>query len=355
MRKIKQFFKTFISGVKQFFNKLKYYPIEIIYSIITLYFLVAGKSGVVLILLLVVVVANLIHFLYFTYTRRKVGSYLKNNNVHLFGFRRKGKDLTIQNYIAWRFAKTYKKIIKKKKLDSQAEINAYFNKNPLYLSLYDYGYGCKVVNLKEFELKNNDGSLVSYADFINGKPITAKKIKDYEGLDLIIGEAQLGLPNTEHNMLDKKYPWLPVFIALSGHLYNMNIIINSQELQRPWVKLRKQQDIYMRAIKTIPINKTFFKKVVPYLPFFRKYLYTKVRVYEEIQSAENNTLPFKAVGVVNEAGKTVYLTSGQATKEQFEATNGVIKDYYIATPYSCIRYDTRVHHETVFGFPAPKD
>ena len=355
MKKIKQFFKTFISGVKQFFNKLKYYPIEIIYSIATLYFLVVGKAGVVLILLLVVVVFNLIHFLYFSYTRRKVGSYLKNNNVHLFGFRRKGKDLTIQNYIAWRFAKTYRKIIKKNKLDTAEKINDYFTANPLYLSLYNYGYGCKVVSLKEFELKNNDGSLVSYADFINGKPITAKKIKDYEGLDLIIGEAQLGLPNTEHNMLDKKYPWLPVFIALSGHLYNMNIIINSQELQRPWVKLRKQQDIYMRAIKTIPVNKTFFKKIVPYLPFFRKYLYTKVRVYEEIQSAENNILPFKAVGVVNEVGKTVYLTSGQATKEQFDATNGLIRDYYIATPYSCIKYDTRVHHETVFGFPAPKD
>ena len=71
---------------------------------------------------------------------------------------------------------------------------------------------------------------VPYNDFKTPTKIMSfekndKKLKHYEGLDLLLSEAQLSLPNTEHNILDKKYPWLPVFIALAGHLYNMNIII----------------------------------------------------------------------------------------------------------------------------------
>lgn len=338
--------------LKKLLNKLKYYTIDILFFgvLIVLSFM---YSKVLLWVWLVLGIVALIYHLYFAYTKSKVGSYLKNNNVHMFGYRRKGKDLAIQSYIIWRFKKRYDKIIKKHKLKNEVEIKDYFNANPLYLSLYDYGYGCKIVDIKEFELKHENGKYVTYDDFIQGKPITAKKLNHYEGLDLILGEAQLGLPNTEHNTLDKYYPWLPVFIALSGHLYNMNIIINSQEYSRVWIKLRGQQDTYMRAIKTLPVNKTWFSRIYKYLPFFRKNLYTKVRVFEEQQSAENNTLPFKAIGAVNEVGKNVYLTSGQATKEQFEATNGVIVDYWIKTKRKDIAYDTRVFHEKIFGYTAP--
>lgn len=281
----------------------------------------------------------------------QVGKVLKNNNVHIFGFRRTGKDLTTQNYIKWRFASKFKKIVKREKLLPQ-DYKTYFNKYPLYLSLTDYGYGGKVVDIKEFELRNKiSGKYVTYDDFINGYPIQCDKKAEYEGLDLIISEAQLGLPNTEHNTLDKRYPWLPVFIALAGHLYNMNIIINSQEFERPWIKIRNQQDFYVRAIKTFPYRKGFIARISPYLPFFRKYLITKVRIYEQRASAENNILPFNAKTIITESGKDVMLTSGQATKEQFIATNGVIRDYYLFTKIADIRYDTRVYHQTIFGYP----
>lgn len=338
---------------KQFLNKSKYYTIDILFFSV-LIILSFMYPNVLIWVWLVLGVATLIYILYFAYTKSKVGGYLKNNNVHMFGYRRKGKDLIIQSYIIWRFKKRYDKIIKKNKLKNDNDIKEYFNEKPLYLSLYDYGYGCKIVDIKEFELKHDNGSFVTYNDFIQGKSFTAKKLDHYEGLDLILGEAQLGLPNTEHNTLDKYYPWLPVFIALSGHLYNMNIIINSQEYSRVWIKLRGQQDTYMRAIKTLPVNKTWFSRIYKYLPFFRKNLYTKVRIFEEQQAAENNTLPFKAIGAVNEAGKTIYLTSGQATKEQFEATNGVIVDYWIKTKRNDIRYDTRIFHFRLFNKPAPK-
>lgn len=339
--------------LKNRLKKLKYYIIDIaFYALMVILTFMYPK--VMPWVWLVWAVMLIIYFVYFIYTKSRVGSYLKNNNVHMFGYRRKGKDLAIQSYIIWRFKKQYERIIKKHSLKTDSEIKEYFNSDPLYLTLYDYGYGGKIVDIKEFELKHENGSFVTYNDFIQGKPITAKKLKHYEGLDLILGEAQLGLPNTEHNILDKYYPWLPVFIALSGHLYNMNIIINSQEYSRVWIKLRGQQDTYMRAVKTLPVNKTFFSRIYKYIPFFRNNLYTKVRIFEEQQSAENNTLPFKAVGAVNEAGKTVYLTSGQATKEQFEATNGVITDYWIKTKRKDIAYDTRVFHERIFNETAPK-
>ena len=299
-------------------------------------------------------VIYLIFRIYIYYVQSKVSKYLGRNNVHVFGYRRSGKDLTLQNYVEKRYGKKYKKIIKKNNLKTEKEIYKYFKKHPLYLSLTNYGYGCKVVDIKEFELiDKKTGKYITYVDFINGNKVRAKKLKHYEGLDLILSEAQLSLPNTEHNILDKKYPWLPVFIALAGHLYNMNIIINSQEFNRPWVKLRNQQDLYIRSLKTIPYRKGFVARIVPYIPILRKYLITKIRIYEDKESAENNILPFNAKSIITDSTKDVIMSNAQATKEQFIATNGLIKEYWLFTKYEIIVYDSREYHKRIFGTNAP--
>lgn len=338
--------KKNISRLKHF---VKYHFIDISLFIIILV-LTFAFSKVMLWVDLGLLVLFLIFKFYIGYVRRKVGIAFKNNNCHVFGFRRSGKDLATSNSIEWRFGRKYRKVLKKQFKGDKDACDSYFHEHPLYLSLTDYGYGGRVVNINEFALINkNTNDFVTYKEFIDGAPILCDKNDKYEGLDLFLSEAQLSLPNTEHNLLDKKYPWLPVFLALAGHLYNMNIIINSQEFDRPWVKLRNQQDAYIRTISTFPYRKGFIAKVSPYIPILRSYLITRLRIYEVRESAESNKLPFDAKSVTTELGKDLYVTSGQATKEQYDASFGKISEYFLFTKIKDIKYDTREYHKRVFG------
>jgi hypothetical protein len=294
-------------------------------------------------------------------------------NTHIYGFKRRGKDASTQLAIVKRFKGKYLKV-RRKFLKMRENIDLrysdmrlwtwedfeklYYFYYPNYLSNIDYGYGCRVIDLKELELRDkNSGKYLTYDDIIEGKVklMNIEKNPTFEGKDLILSDSQIGLPNTEHNKLDSKYPWLGPFIAIAGQLYDMIISINSQEFERPWVKIRGQQDYYMRAIKTFPLNKTKIHKMRNWLPIINKWLFIKIRTYTELESAKQGVLPFKAVGAINEGGKTLYLTSGQATKEQFKATHGEIKERWIRLKYKDIRYDSRVYHEIVFGEKAPKN
>ncbi|CAA41651.1 unnamed protein product [Acholeplasma phage MV-L51] len=175
-----------------------------------------------------------------------------------------------------------------------------------------------------------------------------QKIHKYEGLDLFLSDVQTALPKQTSFT-----HWLPVFFGLAGQLYNMLIIINSQEFERPWVKLRGQQDKYYRAIKTTPFNKSFIQKYVwNEIPILKNYIFIKIRSYSELQSAQQNVLPFNAIGLINEGSKHLVLTAGQATKEQFEATYGEIKERTIVINKKHIMYDSRIFHKYFYGITA---
>lgn len=344
--------KKFSIRLKKGFLWLKYHIFDILLvgSLIVLTF---AYPNVVIWVDLAIVALILIFVIWQLYTKWSFYGKVRKSSVHFFGHKGTGKDMTIQGYIVNRFKKKYLRIIKRKKLKDDKQIKSYFHKHPLYLSTIDYGYGCRIVSVDEFTLFNKKtNKVLTYQDFIDNVPIRCKKLPLYEGLDLILPEAQLYLPNTEFNILDKKYPWLPVFIALSRHLYNMNILINSQEYVRPWVKIRGQQDFYVRALCTIGSGR-FMRIISPYLPIMRNYLIVKVRTFEEQKSAENNMLPFEAKGALNEITKGAYITSGQATKEVYEASNGVIRNVYLFVKKKDIVYDSRYFHKVIFGSKAP--
>jgi len=287
---------------------------------------------------------------------KKIQSYY---SVHVFGHKRSGKDLSTQNVIYLRFHKSYKKMYRKfKKIlhDHNLVIQMlqhYFYYYPNYVSNIDYGYGARVIEMEELKIfDERTKHMITYDDILTGRFKAMKISKNdlFEGLDLYISDGQLAFPNTEHNSLDKKYPWLPVFIALSGQLYNMNVIVNTQEYVRLWTKLRGQQDAYIRALKTTPRNKTPLQKMWPHIPILRNYLFTKVRYFSEQQAAEANTLPFNASAILDEGTKFLHLGAGQATKEQFKATHGVIKDMWTVIKIKHIKYDTRIYHLYMFGY-----
>lgn len=342
----------FFKQIKNFISRYPFRFVSLVYYVIASILILA--YGGWFWLLALPVALTIVHFIYFFITDRLFFRNLKDFNLLIFGYRRSGKDLSTQKFIAMRYGRKYKKICKKMKFKSLLEEEIYFEDNPLYLTLYNYGYGGKVVSINEFELLNKEtGQHVSYKEFIEGATILCDKKTQYEGLDFFLGEAHLSLPNTEHNTLDKVYKWLPVFISLSGHLYNMNVIINSQEFGRSWVKIRNQQDRYVKTLKTFPRGRSWIARNRRFFPFINKNIYTRLRIYEEYQSADNNVLPFKGASITTEATKPLYLTAGQATKEQYNAMNGRIIDIWIKTPLEVIKYDSRFFHVRIFNDKAP--
>ncbi len=363
-------FDSFIFKIKYYFsknNERKWYirlPITIFLILFILYLL--GRDWGIWVLIGYFGLRLLIS-LYFWFNNNFIKKIMTLYNTHIFGYRRKGKDLVMQLVIIKRFANKDRKVRKKVKKylkstgytkeyireNIEEEVKLYYQDKPHYLSNIDYGYGAKVIDLDELTLIDKKSKKVlDYNDILTGtyKDMDIEKRKDFEGLDLYVSDAQLYLPNTEHNKLDKLYPSFPVFFSLAGQLYNMNITVNTQEYERLWVKLRGQQDAYVRALKTIPTNKSILQKIWCYLPILKNYLFIKIRYFEEQKSAENNMLPFHGLNIVGETGKPIYLSSGTAIKEQFEATYGKIKHKLLVIRIKDIKYDSRIFHELLFGY-----
>lgn len=218
----------------------------------------------------------------------------EEGNTITFGAKGKGKDLLLQKVI---------KVRKKK-----------------YFSNIDYGYGWNYINLAELKLGNN-----TYENFIEGIVEVVEKNEQLEGADIYISDAGIYLPSQYHYLLDKKYKSLPIFYALSRHLYNNNVHVNTQALNRVWDKLREQADSYFKALKTIKVCGLLF---------------TKVRYYETYQTASENRAPMR---------KRLLNKYSKGLSDEYQAYNGLVYDMWIVQLKSKVKYDTRYFHEVVFG------
>lgn len=218
----------------------------------------------------------------------------EEGNTITFGAKGKGKDLLLQKVI---------KVRKKK-----------------YFSNVDYGYGFNYIDLAELALGKN-----TYENFIEGIVEVVEKNEQLEGADIYISDAGIYLPAQYHYLLDKKYKSLPIFYALSRHLYNNNVHVNTQALNRVWDKLREQADSYFKALRT-------FK--------FCGLLFTKIRYFETYETASENRAPMRR-RMLNKYSK--------ALSDEYQAYNGLVFDMWICQRVSSVKYDTRHFHDVVFG------
>ena len=246
---------------------------------------------IILILLFLVVVAIVWRL---EKNARFIVDRFKAGNVIVFGQKGKGKDLIFQKVIRLRRKK--------------------------YFSNMNYGYNYNHINLVELELGNN-----TYENFIAGNVEKIEKNEQLEGADIYISDAGIYLPAQYHYLLDKKYKSLPVFYALSRHLYNNNVHVNVQALNRVWDKLREQADSYFKALCT-------FK--------FCGLLFTKVRYYETYQTASENRAPMRR-RLLNKYSKGL--------ADEYQAYNGLVFDMWIVQLVSSVKYDSRYFHKVVFG------
>lgn len=221
----------------------------------------------------------------------------EEGNTITFGAKGKGKDLLLQKVI---------KVRKKK-----------------YFSNVDYGYGFNYIDIAELALGKN-----TYENFIEGVVEVVEKNEQLEGADIYISDAGIYLPSQYHYLLDKKYKSLPIFYALSRHLYNNNVHVNTQALNRVWDKLREQADSYFKALRT-----------------FRLFglLFTKVRYYETYQTASENRAPMRR-RLLNKYSKGL--------ADEYQAYNGLVFDMWICQRVSKVNYDSRYFHSVLFGYEA---
>lgn len=245
---------------------------------------------IVVIILGVIIVINLLIYIW---NCEKLKKRFDKGNVIVFGNKGKGKDLVFQ----W--------IIRERKKPYFANIT--------------YGYDYTPISLKEIDVGNN------FNNFINENINKIDKREDMEGKDIYISDCGVYLPSQYDSSLHKTYKGLPIYYALSRHLYANNIHTNVQNLEREWKALRELGDVFIWCKNTINIL---------------GFLITEIYIYEKYETALNRTMPLEV---------NIFDSDNNLQKKQFDATNGVIEKMFLIQHVRDLQYDTRAFSKKVFN------
>lgn len=180
--------------------------------------------------------------------KRYLLSTFDEGNVIVFGLRGRGKDMLF-NYV----------------------IN---KRGDPYISNVDYtsGKGYNKLDFSKLDIGNSRRDFV--ADDLN-----YYKYPYNDGCDVFISDCGVYFPSYDTNSLNKEYPRVPLFNALSRHLGNCNVHCNIQNLNRLWITFREQADLYVKACGC----KCFFKGKLVHLNY---------RVYDRYAAAMDGVKPF---------------------------------------------------------------
>lgn len=184
----------------------------------------------------------------------------------------------------------------------------------------------EIKQIKDFTVAPN-----TYQDFLNDKVQVVKKLLN-ENQDFYISDGGIALPSQYQGDLCKLYPSLPIYYALSRHLTNSNIHINTQNLGRVWDKLREQADGYFKTKYSLKLGPLIFTKFI---------------YYDEYESAKANILPYKTRMVFIKA-------ESRANREEYEALHGEVRSYLICQLVKNVKYDSRYFHSVLYGESAPQ-
>lgn len=231
-------------------------------------------------------------------TKKRITNEFKRCNVIVYGKKGNGKDLLFQA------------VINKRKAPYYANIS--------------YGGDFERIWANKISVEPN-----TYDEFIKDNVKVIEKVLS-EKKDIYLSDGGIILPSQYDAILHKTFPSLPIYYALSRHLSNSNIHVNTQNLERLWKALREQADYYIRCRGVIR------------LPFF---LVVKTTEYDKYETALKNLLPMNA---------PLFNKFGSAERAQYEATNGFIKNGFIIIRKKSVHYDTRAYHKIIYGTDAPK-
>lgn len=258
-----------------------------------------AKVITIILLVALLIFALVIAYKHYT-TKKRIKNAFTSGSCMVSGRKRYGKDILFQTMI-----------------------NA---RNETYFANIDYGGDYHHIEMTDLLLGDND-----YKSFIDGKVTQCKKIDKLEGHDIYISDGGVYLPSQMDSYLHKIYPSFPITYALSGHMYNNGIHVNTQRLDRVWKALREQADYFIR------MRKRCLK-----LPFFIVLFTTE---YDKYESAVQELSPMKS---------TLFNKYSKAEKELYKAQHGFIKDGLIIVSKRSLHYDTRAFHKVIYGVDAPR-
>lgn len=119
----------------------------------------------------------------------------------------------------------------------------------------------------------------SFRNFTEGT-ITPYTYPYGDGVDIYLSDAGVYFPSQYNEQLNKLYPSLPSFFALSRHLGDCSVHFNAQNLNRVWDKIREQCDTF--------INCDFVFKPLVKLGI----VVQRVTIYDKPQSCIDKVEPF---------------------------------------------------------------
>lgn len=245
---------------------------------------------------------------------KKIIRLFEQGNVCVCGLRGTGKDVLMGNVIARR--------------------------NKPYVSNLDYTNGKK---LQVLDFEKIDVGKNTYKNLISGD------IKYYEfpyeqGSDIYVSDAGIYLPAQYCNELNKQYPYLATYFALSRQVSHNNFHINVQNLNRLFDKAREMSDIYIRCrFCWVPFGKLILKykgypkfKWLDRVPLFAIQMIT---LYDKYQSCVDRVEPCR-ISVPAMAKKEVKLQA-RMYLDKFRNTYGTIQNRILI-------YRHRSEHDTYY-------
>jgi len=173
-----------------------------------------------------------------------------------------------------------------------------------------------------FDLIDLNAGGNTYQNLINGT-VTKFRRKFSEGWHKYISDCGIYLPSQYHKDLEDLYPGMPVEFALHRQLYDSQIHINSQDIDRPWTKLTEQIDAF---INTLGVRRE------------GDYLYIRYIYYTKYDSARRGLLPLPSTKG----------SGGERDAAQFYATYGEISEHEVRVDIQDIEYDTRYFKNVLF-------
>jgi len=158
------------------------------------------------------------------------------------------------------------------------------------------------ISLPELDLKHTTDDLLN--DRISKQPYNSK----FELSIIYVSDSNVYLPSSEYNYLNNNYNYLLLWCCLSGNIYDSNIIVNAQAIDKIYDKIRVQQSYYIRVNG---IRGLIFK-------------YFDITVYSDYEQALKATQRIKAP-----RKWFGFVSAPSDAKAMDEAKNGIIKNIKI--------------------------
>jgi hypothetical protein len=230
---------------------------------------------------------------------KKIIKLFEDQNVCVCGLRGTGKDLLMSN------------VVIRRKLP--------------YVCNVDYGD-----EFHPFAYSDIDCGKNTHKNFITGN------INEYaypypDGTDIYLSDAGIYFPSQFCSELNREYPFMAVFQAISRHVGDCNFHFNVQNLNRVWDKIREQSDIYIMCRGS---------------KYIRGLVFQRITIYDRYESAVNRQRPLRL---------PMPLLSNKETRmqrriqlAQYEATHGQIRDAILIYKNKS-NYNTRQFKEILEG------